>query len=420
MENKNQNTVVDQVDINLDEILGTPGAESVMLPEDGKTKVEKPNIFTNKTVDLSFLNTETDDDSDDQDDSDDDADDAKPDHTQNKDSNKDINKDDIDIDSIVNDFEDEDDKPQAASNNLLNGIKKLVEKGVIVPFEDAEDIEKYTEEEIQELIEANFEHKQAEMQNDLAKNFFDSLPRELQYATEYVANGGTDLKGFFRALSENEEVKELSLDSEDDQKKIIRSYLTATKFGDADEIEEEIQEWADREMLKDKAEKFKPKLDKMQEQVIAQKLAKQDELRKKKEVASRKYMQNVHAAISKGELGGVKLDKNTQALLYNGLVQPSYPSISGKQTNLLGHLLEKYQYVEPKHDLIAEVLWHLADPDGFKSKIRDVGTKEEREKVIRTLKTEQATKKTGSPVIVEEENKKTRIPRAQKNIFARN
>ena len=28
-------------------------------------------------------------------------------------------------------------------------------------------------------------------------------------------------------------------------------------------------------------------------------------------------------------------------MLYNGLVQPNYPSVSGTNTNLLGHLLEK-------------------------------------------------------------------------------
>ena len=27
----------------------------------------------------------------------------------------------------------------------------------------------------------------------------------------------------------------------------------------------------------------------------------------------------------------LKIDKKTQAMLYNGLVQPSYPSVSGKE-----------------------------------------------------------------------------------------
>jgi hypothetical protein len=59
---------------------------------------------------------------------------------------------------------------------------------------------------------------------------------------------------------------------------------------------------------------------------------------------------------------------------------------------MLGHLLEKYQFVEPRHDLIAEALWLLADPDGYKSKIKDQGGKAVVEKTVRQLKTEEARK----------------------------
>jgi hypothetical protein len=79
-------------------------------------------------------------------------------------------------------------------------------------------------------------------------------------------------------------------------------------------------------------------------------------------------------------------------MLYTGLVQPNYPSISGKPTNMLGHLLEKYQFVEPRHDLIAEALWLLADPEGYKSKIQEKGTKAATEKTVRMLKTEEGRK----------------------------
>ena len=88
-----------------------------------------------------------------------------------------------------------------------------------------------------------------------------------------------------------------------------------------------------------------------------------------------KYIENVYNTLEKGELNGLKLDNRTQNMLYAGLVQSNYPSISGKQTNMLGHLLEKYQWVEPRHDLIAEALWLLADPDSYKSKIKEQAQK---------------------------------------------
>ena len=134
----------------------------------------------------------------------------------------------------------------------------------------------------------------------------------------------------------------------------------------------------------------------MHEEIIARQLAEQEQRKDQQDRASKAYMDNVYNTLSVGELGGVKLDKKTQSSLYSGLVQANYPSISGKQTNLLGHLLEKYQFVEPRHDLIAKALWLLADPEGFESKIREQGSRAANEKTVRQLKTEESRKLTSS------------------------
>ena len=48
MTDNKETTTVQQADINLDELLGTPGAENIIVPE---TKVEeKPNIFSRKQI----------------------------------------------------------------------------------------------------------------------------------------------------------------------------------------------------------------------------------------------------------------------------------------------------------------------------------------------------------------------------------
>jgi hypothetical protein len=130
------------------------------------------------------------------------------------------------------------------------------------------------------------------------------------------------------------------------------------------------------------------------------------------------YMQNVYDTLKPGDLNGIKLDKKTQELLYSGLIQPQYPSVSGRPTNLLGHLLEKYQYVEPNHGLIAEALWLLADPNAYKTKIREQGQKESVEKTARMLKTEEARKYSSSPVVESEEVKQKTIKRSN-NFFTR-
>jgi len=134
-------------------------------------------------------------------------------------------------------------------------------------------------------------------------------------------------------------------------------------------------------------------------------------------------MDDVYNTLSVGQLGDVKLDKKTQGLLYTGLVQPSYPSMSGKPTNLLGHLLEKYQYVEPRHDLIAEALWLLADPQGYRTKIQSQGSNEANKKTVRMLKTESSRKITSSVAPERKKpsrsTKKKTVSRKQQNIFKR-
>jgi hypothetical protein len=128
----------------------------------------------------------------------------------------------------------------------------------------------------------------------------------------------------------------------------------------------------------------------MQEKVVARKLQEQELKKKQQEQASQEYMKNVYNTLKDGKINEIKVDKKTQAMLYNGLVSPSYPSVSGRNTNLLGHLLEKYQFVEPNYGLISEALWLLQDPEGYKAKIMDKGAQKSVEATVRKLKTEQA------------------------------
>jgi hypothetical protein len=386
-------TKIEQVDLDLDAILN-PSAEDIIVPEN--------QIFQKPGVDTSFVND--------------------PILPEEKTDSKEITETLAEIDpdeASVAVTKEEPIKQQTSSKKAeAKVIKKLVESGVLFPFEDEKDIEDYSEDELQELIEANFKEKEKQIKESTPKEFFESLPEEIQVAAEYVARGGKDLKSLFRVLSEVEETRELNLDVESDQEKIVREYLKATNFGDDNEIQEEIESWKDLNQLKSKASKFKPKLDALAEERVNQKLQKQAEDQKLREAHAKKYMQSVFEVIEPGELGGIKLDKKNQQFLYEGLTQPKYQSITGKQTNLLGHLLEKYQFVEPNHGLIAEALWLLSDPEGYKSKIKEVGVKTSTEKTVKMLKTEQSSKGQSSPIIEEEKFQRRSIPRTS-NIFAR-
>jgi hypothetical protein len=409
MNQNNDTTSVEEVDINLDEILGTPGAENVMLPDgDGKKADVKPSIFSSTSPDLSFIDNDSDE--------------------------SDEKEEKVDLDAIIKDADPDDNfsnpdvkdkteeksvgRPKLEKSAMVDVVNKMIEKGQLVPFDDDKPLDEYSVKDFEELLEANFMEMENKIRQETPLEFFDSLPEELQYAAKYVADGGTNLKELFKVLAEVEEHRELDPRSERDQELILREYLRAKNFGSDEDIDEEILGWKDRGELEEKALKFKPKLDQMQESIVAQKVAQQEQIRKRQEAAAQRYMQNVYTTLQPGELNGVRLDKKTQAMLYSGLVQPQYPSMSGKPTNLLGHLLEKYQYVEPRHDLIAEALWLLADPDGYKSKLKDQGKVASVEKTVRQLKTEQAKMQSSSPVTEKEEVRERRIPRND-NFFKR-
>jgi len=257
------------------------------------------------------------------------------------------------------------------------------------------------------LFEANFQERENKIRQDTPREFFNALPEELQYAAKYVADGGQDLKGLFRTLAQVEEMRQLDPSDEYDQGEIARQYLHATGFGTAEEIESEIQDWRDLNRLEQKANQFKPKLDAMQEEIVARQLAEQEQKKQMQTEQAKAYQENVYTTLANGAIGGIKLDKKVQGMLFSGLVQPNYPSISGKPTNLLGHLLEKYQFVEPRHDLIAEALWLLADPDGYKNKMKDQGSRQATEKAVRQLKTEQGRRISSSIVEPDEAPRRT-------------
>ncbi len=108
-----------------------------------------------------------------------------------------------------------------------------------ISFDDGKELDEYTAKDWQELIQANLDERARAVRKETPKQFFDSLPQELQVAARYVADGGKDLKGLFGALSHVEQVRELNPKKEKDQEKIVRDFLGATGFGTAEEIEEE-------------------------------------------------------------------------------------------------------------------------------------------------------------------------------------
>lgn len=341
------------------------------------------------------------------------------------------------LDAIGKDDEDDDDeeggvqgntgRPKSDKNALAGYLKQKIEAGEFSAFEDWDEkkqtideyLSKQSEKTLQQLLDANWESKERELLERTPQEFFEALPEELQYAARYAMEGGTDMKSLFAALARVEQVRELDPDDEDGQVIIARNYLQATNFGTQEEIEEEIANWKESNRLEKKAKDFKPKLDQMQQQQVEYQLAQQAEFNRQQREAAQMYVANVGQALQKGDLNGIKLDRKTQAMLYEGLTNVAYPSASGKATNLLGHMLDRIQYVEPNFELLAEVTYLLADPDGYRNSIRQQGKNVAVTETVKKLKTEQI-QNNGSYGIddVEENNKPSKKKLFKpKNIF---
>ena len=416
----NVQTDVQQVDLDIDSLFdGAPAAGNIITSSSDDATEIKPNIFSKKTVNLDFLDKEEKDDK------------TFNSTTNNVADNKEIKEALTEIldEGVVPEFEDENKskpgRPKTEKSGLVEFLKKRIESNEMFAFDDYDEkkqsLDEYLsglgEKDIEELWQANIDNLKQEVAASTPAEFFQSLPEELQYAAKYVADGGQDLKGLFAALAQVEAVREMDPSDDNDQEFIVKSYLQATNFGTPDEIEEEITTWKDLGVLEKKAKQFKPKIDQMQEQIVQAQLQEQEYRRQQQQQAAQAYTQNVFEALRPAEINGLKLDKKTQAQLYSGLVQPQYPSISGKPTNLLGHLLERYQFVEPNYPLIAEALWLLSNPEEYRGNLMKQGKTQAVEQTVRQLKTEQSRKNTSS-YYEEEEQRPRKIAKPQ-NIFKR-
>tara|TARA_R100000664_G_scaffold782_1_gene2278 strand:- start:56696 stop:57994 length:1299 start_codon:yes stop_codon:yes gene_type:complete len=418
-----EETKVEKVDIDIDDIFSAaPGGDSITLPEE-----EKSNFFSRKNTDTSFIDKPVESKTEEAETTKETKTEEAVEKEEEEETSKETitPKEDVNVDEVLGLTEESEEqttvkrgrKPIEGMADMFN---KLIKSNKIVPFDDEKALEDYSAKDFEELIQANLDERTRAVRSETPKQFFQSLPQELQIAARYVADGGTDLKGLFGTLAQVEETREIDAKSEQGQERIITEYLSATGYGSAEEIAEEIEIWKDLGKLEKQAKKFKPKLDKMQEKVVAKKLQEQQMKQKQQEQASQNYMKNVYNTLRDGRINNIKVDRKTQSLLYNGLVNPNYPSISGKNTNLLGHLLEKYQFVEPNYPLITEALWLLADPKGYKTRIMQQGETRAVEKTVRKLKTAQSQKSSGSAAA--EGSKKTTskrrtLPRGGNNNF---
>lgn len=322
----------------------------------------------------------------------------------------------------LSDTEEFEEAKSGGKYDLVEFFKNKIEAGELITFDDYDDkitlddyLKKFTVKDLDELWKSNMDFKKEELISELPQAYKDSLPTELQYAAQYAADGGTDFKGLFKALAQVEEVK--SLDPEKNPREVAKQYLTATNFGDEDEINEQLDEWDDLGTITKRAQGFKPKLDKMEENLVKQKLANQANENLQREKQFEFYLDNVVDAIKDEDLHGIKIDKKIQSTLYSGLTQYDFVDSRGKRCNEFEYLLDKKMWVEPDYKTLALTQWLMKDREGFLKAVSNGDLNKEAEQTMRLLKTEQS-KSTRNNASQESEPRKRTLPRPS-NLFKR-
>jgi hypothetical protein len=205
-------TTVEQVDVNIDEIFSNLGADNVMLPEEEEKPVgnvlKAEEEFNTTFIDKTETKTETSEEPP-----------VKKETTKEEDTAL-VDEALSELDDMITDVETTESKPgkqRTDKSGLAELASKMIEEGTLFGFDDNKEIEDYTTKDFRELFEANFQERENKIRRDTPKEFFQSLPGELQVAAKYVADGGTDLKGLFRTLAHVEEVMDLDPSNEQHQ-----------------------------------------------------------------------------------------------------------------------------------------------------------------------------------------------------------
>jgi hypothetical protein len=414
--NSNAGTPAAEVEFdNLDDLLGL--TESII----GSDEPVKPSVFDGGKVDTSFLDDENID-------------------PNNPDALKDVNvtKDDISklVDDELEEEEEEDDakksvnkggRPSLTKDALVEATQSLIDEGVLQGFDDDKPLTEYTVNDFKELIQANIENQVSTTAQNAPVELFQTLPEEVQAVVSYALNGGSDLKTVFGQLAKAQETFDLDIENENDQETIIRQWLNSLNVDTPEEIEDEINLLKDRGDLQKYAERYKPKLDAKQAEIIQKRLDDQKSAEIRKQEQSKKYQTTVFNALNTTELNGIPLTPKVQNMLYYGLIDKSkYQDSKGRPTNALGYYLEQHQFGEKTNPgLVAEALWLLADPDGYRASIKQIGTKEANAKTVRMLKGEEASRQ-GSAGSGSSDarggnagSRKQPMARPQKSIFGR-
>lgn len=272
------------------------------------------------------------------------------------------------------------------ATDLVSVVNDLVESGELFPFEDGAP---KTIEEARELIKLNLAETKKSTIDDVWKQKVESYSPQIQAILHYAEQGGSDVTPLISAIAEVERNTNLDLETEAGQESVISEFLKVSGWSEED-IKEEIETAKDLGKLKNKAEKFLPKLNQMNQQRIEMIMEESAQREAEQKEASRKYLDTIKTTLDKEKLGDLKLSRQDKALIWDGLTDVRHKSWSGQPTNLFFKRLEEMQAGDKAdYDHFLEIVYLTLNRGSFKDKIREEIKTAETADTVRRLKTQE-------------------------------
>lgn len=207
----------------------------------------------------------------------------------------------------------------------LSGVEKTIEylhsKGIITDaYEGFDDEEQYDDETLVKLIEHNFDKRIDEQLMSFVEERSPLTQRILQYD---VTSKGKGIDSFIKSLIEEANIKSLNPENEYDQEKIIGEFYKKEGF-EQSEIDERIKDFKDNNLLEKEAKRLKPKLDAFAEKIAKEKEEQEVKAREVEEKVKEDYRKRVVENLKKGEISGIKLNRDEAGTLYSILTNEDF------------------------------------------------------------------------------------------------
>lgn len=199
-------------------------------------------------------------------------------------------------------------------------VENLIKENKLFGFQDGK-IE--TERDLQELLDANFEHRDQTKVQEAYQNFMNSLSPAFQMVAQYanMVDSPAQLIPLLQSTNNAERFATLDENNPVHQEMIVRERMRLN--GDTDDIiEQEITDLKDRAKLADKAKVYKPVISKFYAEQANHLIQQQQQEEQQNFQLIQQNGENLRKMLDTPELDGIKLGKNHKGAIYEMLAVP--------------------------------------------------------------------------------------------------